>query len=978
MATSDLDAAYEAAKAIVEQVSGDQIGVHSEEDTKLKIITRLLTEALGWSFADIQAEKKHENGFSDYLITAAGKSALLVEAKRIGTLQVGTAEPGRPKEFKLSGPALKKCMEGIDQAAGYAAPNGLPVAVLTDGSAWIVFKPFVAGEPFKSKEAIVFPSLAAVLSGFQLFFDLLSKEGVGKKLYNPIFDRIHQPRLMVSRELRSAIPEHEVRIIRKSEVAYDLDRVFGTFFSRLTGDEDEDMLIECFVETRESRFADFSLEKITASVLGNLSPIDRDVNSELSSLIEHVATMDPDRSEAGETVFIVGPTGAGKTTFLHRFFNKTLSDALRQKCVVVRVNCLDATGRPESVLTWLTEQLKTAFESKLYSDGIPTYEELQGLYHSEYLRRAKGADAQLYARDKSAFKEKFGQYLSDVVDADREGYLRRILVDVVKNRKLLPIIVFDNTDEFTLEFKTQIFQFAQSLRRHAQHCLLFFPITDKSAWAFSKTDIFGVYRSKSFFLPTPPPKEVFRRRIEFLRRRLSESEADAATATQGTYFSSRGIRISISDLSAFARILEEVFVEQEHTANTIGELTNYNIRRTLELSRRVITSSVFQIEDLLKSYVTGAALAPSYYAFMNALLKGDMDIYKRGAGSEVFPVFDVSTEVVQSPLLALRVLALLQSVSLAGSTIDQRHLSVPSIQNYFDALGCHETAIDRSLLGLLEAGLIEPYDSSVRDLSVDQRLGITPCGEIHLRLGRYNTALWEQLALTTPLPNPEIAAAIRGEYRAKGAERDRLEAARRTFLDYVLSEDASLISRDVDGDQYENQRSLLEDIGRGATDGRRDAGASNEGKPTTFAAVVATVDYYDPVRGFGFVDAAEVQDRIFLHADKIRDAEFERVSDGDDILCDIALMRRGWAVTAVHDIETEPDRVEIADATIVRLFPDRGYGFVAIGDGTRDAFFHYSVIPAEQRDALVLGERMRVEVVADRQERGLQVKAVIE
>jgi len=48
--------------------------------------------------------------------------------------------------------------------------------------------------------------------------------------------------------------------------------------------------------------------------------------------------------------------------------------------------------------------------------------------------------------DKDAFKEKFGQYMDEQVEKDLDGYLNRLLQDVVRNRKKLPILVIDNTD----------------------------------------------------------------------------------------------------------------------------------------------------------------------------------------------------------------------------------------------------------------------------------------------------------------------------------------------------------------------------------------------------------------------------------------------------------------------------------------------------------------------------------------------------
>lgn len=974
----DMDLAFGKASAIAAEALSDVEKIKSEEDTKIRIITRILTDCLGWSFSDIAAEVRHESGFSDYLISHSGKSALLVEAKRIGALEISTAERSKIRHLKISGPALAKAMSGIDQAASYSMPNGLPLTVLTDGLAWIIFKTHVPGESFKSKEAIVFPSLEAVLSGFSVFFELLSKSSVGKKLYNRIFDQVHQPRLAVSRTLSAPLPPSDIKINQKSEIASALDRIFATFFSRLTGDQDEDMLIECFVESRESRFADYALEKMAASVLGNLSPTERDVDTELSTLIENVVEIDPDQQDSGQSVFIVGPTGAGKSTFLDRFFKRTLSSSLRKRCIVTRVNCLDSSGRTDILLSSITETMIRALEQELYPNGHPTFVDLQGLYHSEYVRRSEGADAQLYARDKGAFKEKFGEYLNQVVQDDREGYLKRLLTDVVRNRKQLPIILFDNTDEFTLAFKTSIFQFAQSLRRHAQHCLLIFPVTDKSAWSFSKTDIFGIYQTRSFFLPTPPPREVFRKRIDFLKARLASVKEDP---TQGTYFTSRGIKISIPNLEAFAQVLETVFVDQEYTAQILGELTNYNIRRTLALSRRVITSPVLRIEDLLNSFITGADLVPTFNRFMNALLKGDWDAYKRGDQHEVFPVFDVDAELQQSPLLTLRILALLQSTKNASKNLDERHLSVQSVLDYFDSIGGYEAAIDRCLLRLLEAGLVEPYDSSVRDLSPSQKLAISDSGMAHLRLATYNDVFREQMAITTPIANPDTASRIRTLHLAKGPIPERMSEIRNEFTAYLIAEDARHLACDVTGPHYESQTHLLEQLGKPINASKQDTAATTTKVVETVViaeGILATVDWFDAEKGYGFVDAEGIEGQVFIHAQSLSEAGIASIGDGDDILCDVGRNAKGVHVTKVHDVQTDPASVQATSCKITRLFPERGYGFVRLADSSNDAWFHYSVVPEADRANLTEGQTMRVTLGPDKKGVGLQVKSVVE
>ena len=386
-------------------------------------------------------------------------------------------------------------------------------------------------------------------------------------------------------------------------------------------------------------------------------------------------------------------------------------------------------------------------EDEVYKDGTPSWDDLLGLYHSDYVRRSKGVDAQLYLRDKQAFKEKFGEILNDKVENDREGYLKRILTDVVNNRKKLPIILIDNTDEFSIEYKQNFFQFTQALRRHANHCIVIFPVTDKSAWSFSKTDIFGIYKSQSFFLPTPSPREVFRKRINFLKQKLSEEKK--GKKKKGDYFFGKGIKISIQNLDGFAQVLENVFVDNDYTSKTIGELTNYNIRRTLSLSQRIITSSVLQIEDLIKSYISGKLVSTNFTKFMNALMKGDYEAYKQSDNHEVYPIFQVDHEVRQSPLLKLRILVLLDSIHNSSRTVEEKHLSMQSIVDYFDTLGCSETAIDKAVMSLLEAGLVEPYDVSNWTLSNNSKLAISYRGVAHLRLASHNNIFFYQMALTT-------------------------------------------------------------------------------------------------------------------------------------------------------------------------------------------------------------------------------------
>tara|TARA_R110002012_G_scaffold66614_3_gene174181 strand:+ start:318 stop:3275 length:2958 start_codon:yes stop_codon:yes gene_type:complete len=976
-----LDIAEETFLRLKSEIESNLENILSEEDTKIQIIIRILTECLGWSHSDISAENRHDNGYSDLILKVKGAPILLVEAKRIGKIEIGTTEREKRRLLKLSGTAMKSAMSGVEQAASYASPNGLPIAVLTDGLSWIVFKSYIPGVNYKEKEAIVYPSLRAISNEFSSFFDLLHKNRIANKVYNSIFDEVHNNRLLLTQNLISPLRKSDIKLLTKSEIAFDLEKVFSKFFSRLAGDNEEDMLVECFVETHESRLADFSLEKITTSVLGNIIPRDRKVDTELARIIESNLKSEDLSEESGQTIFIVGPTGAGKSTFLERFFQKTLPPTIRTKCALTHVNCLDASGDEEIVQKWITEVLIKELENQLYDEGTPNWDDLLGLYFSEYKRRIKGVDKPLYDQDKDAFKTKFGEILDNKVETDREGYLRRILYNVVVVRNMLPVILIDNTDEFSIEFKEQVFQYCQSLRRHAKHCLIIFPVTDKSAWSFSKTDIFGIYKSRSFFLPTPSPKEVFRKRIEFIKKKISNEEE--AKKQKGKYFTNRGIKISIDDLEAFANVIESIFVDQEYTSKTLGELTNYNIRRTLLLSQRVITSSVFKIDDLIASYLSQEPITTNYAKFMDALMRGNYEAYKPADNPEIYPIFQVDREVKQSPLLRLRILVLLDKLRRNSSNVQEKHMSLNSIINYFDTIGCPESSTERAVLSLIESGLVEPFDASEMALSPTQRLAISFRGIAHLRLASRNSVFFYQMALTTPILNEEVALIIRDIYKSNKSFSDKVSDIKDQFLNYILEEDSAHIQKNKVLPQYESQTKLLEDLqnfkSKKVDDEDEFAEVFGEEFELGFVIndVSGVIDFYDQFKGFGFVESDDLETDIYLPKETLEEYNIELAHGGDKIICDIERGQKGFFVKRIKNIEEFKPKSEAAKGTLFRVFHDRGYGFVSIDNSSNSAFFHFSVFDKDIRNSIAEGDSIVAELGPDKFGEGLQVKKII-
>ena len=455
-----LDAAFERFQRLISDVQPRLDSIITEEDAKIQLIQQILTETLGWKTKDIAAERLHDSGFSDYIVSDAVTPAFVVEAKRIGKLPIKTAEVEKHKAFKISGPALKECLPAIEQARDYASDEGIGFFVVTDGLVWIIGKTNIEGRKWRDSEALVFPSPQAVSNDFSAFFDLLHINQVRKRIYVRMFDEIHRGRAGYDRELFSAFARTNISLEPKSSLAFELDRVFDIYFGRMKGEDDPELLVNCFVESRESRIADFSLEKMTAKILGNINPDFQNLDANLSSIVSSAIEV-----EEGQTVFIIGPTGAGKTTFIDRFFRKTLPQKFRDQCAVATVNMLDSMGDERGAVPWLVEKLISEFEKAMFETTYPRWDDLLGLYFGEYKRRSEGEHKELYKTNPSQFKIEFGEMIAEKVRLDREGYLERLIQDLVRNRTKLPIIVIDNMDELSFDLQKSVFQASQALKR---------------------------------------------------------------------------------------------------------------------------------------------------------------------------------------------------------------------------------------------------------------------------------------------------------------------------------------------------------------------------------------------------------------------------------------------------------------------------------------------------------------------------------
>jgi CspA family cold shock protein len=153
---------------------------------------------------------------------------------------------------------------------------------------------------------------------------------------------------------------------------------------------------------------------------------------------------------------------------------------------------------------------------------------------------------------------------------------------------------------------------------------------------------------------------------------------------------------------------------------------------------------------------------------------------------------------------------------------------------------------------------------------------------------------------------------------------------------------------------------------------------------------VATVKWYSPEKGFGFVTLANGSGDAFLHTKTVRASGHQAVAPGAILLVRVSKAQKGLQVDEVlsvtevsggvapsrsgtsgrpHRFEhrrREVDTSELSEVSgVVKWYsPSKGYGFVTSDVGGKDVFVHASVVAQAGIAALNEGQAVTMGIVS--------------
>lgn len=154
--------------------------------------------------------------------------------------------------------------------------------------------------------------------------------------------------------------------------------------------------------------------------------------------------------------------------------------------------------------------------------------------------------------------------------------------------------------------------------------------------------------------------------------------------------------------------------------------------------------------------------------------------------------------------------------------------------------------------------------------------------------------------------------------------------------------------------------------------------------------VKATVKWFNPDKGFGFVALSDGSGDVFLHANALQAAGYQNVGTGATVRVKVGQGQKGRQVEQVISVDestAEPARagggfgprpprgpraprrpVDLSSAVemtgVVKWYnPEKGFGFITTPGGGRDVFVHASALETAGLPPLQEGQAVRMNVV---------------
>lgn len=688
-----IDAGHNALKQISRTAGQLDLADANEAETRLKLIDDILVSVLGWTKEDIKIEERvSEDGtteFCDYVLRTA-TTTILVEAKRVGAAFRISANR---KSLKLGGVLSEgELGKAIRQARDYCRKKSIQFAVVTNGNVWVVFPAIRIDEvSFEETHAHIFRGLDDITERLVEFWELLSRERVIEgNLENSLLGRIKAAD--EERCVRRLMSEPGFRLGRNA--LYDhLEPAIALALSDEAILQDPDALSRCYIKTSERVKFD---QRIRMHLPDRIVPLGHPTTrvrskknaSKFEDVLARGGVSSPPRF-----LVVLGPVGAGKTTFLHHTRKVSAADAIDGRVLWMLVDFKRAT-KADSPRTFVYEKLLNLIESDKEFDLGDWEHSIRPAYRDEIENLRRGPLRPLADSDPKSFEVEASKHIRMEREA-REPYVDKLLRYAGLKRP--GYLIIDNVDQIEDEnVQAQIFAEAQALARRIGFNVIM-SLRETTYQRHRQHPTFDAFQFESFYIDPPNVLPVLSHRFAYARHILQGREA--------TFQGEKGINVKVSDLGLFFETLSRSILDND-SGQMIEALAGGNIRRGLLLIRNFLASGHTNADRAIAAVLKGDGYKfPPHEIFKGAVLGASRYFDEKQA--ELPNIFDAKLGGAGAQLLRFKIVEYLVEKASAGP---YDGALIADIVGTMQRLGINEPDVFGALKLLSEKALIRTTD----------------------------------------------------------------------------------------------------------------------------------------------------------------------------------------------------------------------------------------------------------------------------
>jgi GTPase SAR1 family protein len=472
------------------------------------------------------------------------------------------------------------------------------------------------------------------------------------------------------------------------------------------------------------------LKDRAALMAGNqLRPIVTSKNT-ATGISTEIQRFSQDPGSNARVQLIIGSVGAGKSTFIRRFYRRLMSQEVAKKTRWAFLNFNVMPPGLDSLRTWIAEQFVKSFETVNNID-IYEAERIEKVFGPEVRRYERGPAKALYNTDRGEYIRRKTALL-DELTKDSVKLAECVARHFAGEMHLGIVIVFDNVDKRSRDQQLAIFEAAQWFKELTKSLVLV-NLRDSTFEAHrDEPPLDAFINAINFYIRPPRFAQVIRKRLELV---LENLQSEVAQRQEYSLASGYKIQYPATKLGAFLMsIYLSLFDDRSvKVAGALEALVAKDVRRALGMFGDIIVSPHIPTGQIT-SAVLGGEHRIQENRIIRSLMRGRYKYYN-GRSLYIHNVLYADPEFHRpSNLLIPDILEYL--IRNRKSKIDftqEGYATVDTIAKKMSQLGYDEEDVSRAVGAVAKWGLIEPESLVVDTLSAEDAVRMHASGFIHMR-----------------------------------------------------------------------------------------------------------------------------------------------------------------------------------------------------------------------------------------------------